>query len=156
VLDRNGNFQMDPGEETAPFGVSTDDALAGDWTGDGITKVGVFRPDFRDPTLGLFSLDFNGNFTFDGPQESFIYGLSTDAFAVGDWGGTGRESLAALRPDPDGSGRTQLSLDSNGNFQFDPGIDQVTEFGTDQDYFVAGRWKPPSALRALGGALDPM
>src|SRR5262249_19677247 len=91
VLGRNGHFQMDPGEETAPFGVSTDDALAGDWTGDGITKVGVFRPDFRDPTLGLFSLDFNGNFTFDGPQESFIYGLSTDAFAVGDWGGTGRE-----------------------------------------------------------------
>ena len=45
ILDTNGNGVFDSSADaTAHFGLPTDRLLLGDWTGDGITKLGVSRP----------------------------------------------------------------------------------------------------------------
>ncbi len=63
-LDLNGNGNWDGCTVDAcrgPFGVSGDLPVAGDWTGTGQVRIGVF-----DPSTGLWDLDLNGNGVFDG------------------------------------------------------------------------------------------
>jgi hypothetical protein len=57
-LDLNGNGQWNSGVDTAipagSFGIGDRYSITGDWNGDGITKIGVFRN-------GAWYLDTNGN-----------------------------------------------------------------------------------------------
>ena len=43
------------------FGMSGDIPVTGDWTGNGVSKIGVFRP-----STGEWFLDLNGNGKWDG------------------------------------------------------------------------------------------
>ena len=66
-----------------PFGTSNDMPVAGDWTGDGIAKIGVFRA-----TTGEWFLDKNGNGKWDGPaidQYLSNFGQEGDLPLVGKW-----------------------------------------------------------------------
>ncbi len=60
LLDSNGSYTWDgtAGSDTltAPFGVSTDLPVTGDWNGDGKDEIGVWRPSTRK-----FLLDSNGS-----------------------------------------------------------------------------------------------
>jgi hypothetical protein len=62
-LDLNGNGEWDGCEEDAcigPFGgEGTDQPMAGDWTGSGVTQIGFHRN-------GVWHLDWNGNGKWDG------------------------------------------------------------------------------------------
>jgi hypothetical protein len=62
-LDMNGNGEWDGCEEDAcigPFGgAETDQPLAGDWTGGGVSQIGFYRN-------GIWHLDWNGNGKWDG------------------------------------------------------------------------------------------
>jgi hypothetical protein len=62
-LDMNGNGEWDGCEEDAclgPFGRGeTDQPLAGDWTGGGVSQIGFYRN-------GTWHLDWNGNGKWDG------------------------------------------------------------------------------------------
>jgi hypothetical protein len=148
-LDSNGNRQFDPGVDAVfNFGLASDLIIVGDWTGDGISKLGVARP---NATGGLvFSLDSNGNLGYDpGVDTVFNFGLATDTVVTGDWDGQCVTNLGASRSNT--TGGLVFSLDSNGNRQFDPEIDAVFNFGLVGDRIVVGDWMG-SGIVSLGVA----
>jgi len=120
--------------------VPTDHVLVGDWTGNGVTKVGVVRPNPDGSGTSVFSLDLAGDRHYDGPQDSFVFGLATDHFIVGDWTHSGVDNFGVYRANPDGSGTAYFTLDTNGNHSYDPGIDSVFTFGLVTDTIIVGNW----------------
>lgn len=88
ILDRNGNGQLDSvnlqgGDAAFPFGgLAGDVPVVGDWSGDMVSKVGVFRAGF------LWVLDKNGNKAFDDAtqdQVSAFGGITGDRPLTGKW-----------------------------------------------------------------------
>jgi hypothetical protein len=90
ILDYNGNGSIDNvnqqgGDKAFAFGgLPGDVPLVGDWNGDGLSKVGVFRNGF------FWVLDANGNYQFDGTStgQDLAYpfgGISGDVPVVGKW-----------------------------------------------------------------------
>jgi RHS repeat-associated protein len=147
-LDSNGNLNFDPGIDAVfNFGLAFDRIVVGDWTGDGASKLGVARPNGAGGLV--FSLDSNGNLNFDpGIDAVFNFGLAFDRVVVGDWTGDGASKLGVARPNP--TGGLVFSLDSNGNLTFDPGTDEVFNFGLATDTIVVGAW--PAALATPAAA----
>ncbi|HON81987.1 MAG TPA: hypothetical protein PLN56_07075 [Methanoregulaceae archaeon] len=92
-------------------------------------KIGIFRD-------GLWVLDYNGNYLWDGPgidRVAFI-GQAGDVPVIGDWNGDGTDKIGIFR---DGL----WVLDYNGNFVWDgPGIDRVAFIGQAGDVPVIGDW----------------
>ena len=82
-LDTNGNHQFDAGDQVFVFGLITDHLIVGDWNGAGKSEVGVYRDGSTAPAgnplfapgTALFSLDTNGDLTFDSGDQVFLYGL---------------------------------------------------------------------------------
>src|SRR5262249_37971101 len=128
ILDANGSHDINQGEMHV-FGLPGDRVLGGDPTGDGKTKVRGFPPHPDGSGAALFSLDLNGNYNYDGPQESFVYGLASDGFVVGDWNGDGRSKLGVYRSSPYFPGVAYFTLDYNGDRAYEPGINKVFHFG---------------------------
>jgi len=83
ILDSYGNGAGDPNNARFPFGYYNDTFVVGDWNGDGRSKVGVVRP--TGSGVAQFSLDANGNGTFDAADQVFSFGLNGDTFLVGKW-----------------------------------------------------------------------
>ena len=85
-LDLNGDGQLNTcGVDgcLGPFGIDGDLPVAGDWTGTGMTQIGVF-----DPSTGLWELDLNGNGQWDGCQVDRClgpFGQQGDLPVVGRW-----------------------------------------------------------------------
>jgi hypothetical protein len=89
-LDDNGNgawdgCQQDGGQDRClynSFGQAGDLPAAGDWNGDGVAKVGVFRN-------GTWYLDYNGNGAWDGCGIDRCYegsfGMKGDLPVAGQW-----------------------------------------------------------------------
>lgn len=70
---------LNPGvDQTAFLGVAEDLPMGGDWNGDGIDSLGLWRPS----TAQFFLSDDNGTL-----RPTFIFGLSTDQPIMGDWDG---------------------------------------------------------------------
>jgi len=44
IVDMNGNHEMDAHDAVFALGGPGDLPVAGDWTGDGVDKPGVYRP----------------------------------------------------------------------------------------------------------------
>jgi len=148
-LDTNGDGAFDAGDTVTKFGLNGDTFVIGDWNGDGKAKIGVVRSGAAG--AAVWSLDTNGDGVFDAGDSVFKFGLNTDTFVVGDWNGDGRTKIGVVRPGANGV--AVFALDTNGDGQFDAN-DSVFSFGLNSDKFLIGRWKPPSSLRAAGGALD--
>jgi hypothetical protein len=83
-LDSNGNRMFDGGDAVFNFGLVGDQIVVGDWNADRTSELGVARP---SSTSGLlrFSLDLNGNRTFDVGDVSFDYGPSAGIAIAGAW-----------------------------------------------------------------------
>jgi len=84
-LDTNNDHTFDAGDQVFVFGLITDNVIIGDWNGNGISKVGVYRDGSTasgtfststPPATALFSLDTNGDLQFDAGDAVFLYGLS--------------------------------------------------------------------------------
>jgi hypothetical protein len=105
--DTNNNHNFDAGDKIFNFGIFTDGIVVGDWNGNGIDKLGVYRDGsngFNAPGVALWSLDTNGNGQFDPSDEIFLFGLSSDQFVAGNWpltelAATTGPGAAALTPD---------------------------------------------------------
>ena len=98
------------------------------------SRVGVVRP--TNAGLAQFSLDTNGDGTFDAGDSVFTFGFFSDQLVVGDWNGTGYHKIGVVRP----FGPAAIfSLDTNGDGKFDAG-DQVFVFGRASDQFLVGDW----------------
>ena len=135
-VDRNGNNQWDAVDASRLmfFGLPGDQAVAGDWTANGVTRAGVFRN-------GLWYLDLNNNGLWDGPAGGdaiFSFGLPGDTAIVGDWNGDGRTKLGVFRCPP--AGVCTWVLDYAGKFAYDPGTAKVLSYGLRGDIPVANNW----------------
>ncbi len=109
------------------FAVPGDQLVIGDWTGNGMMRMGVYRE-------GKWFLDLNGNRRWDGENGGdgvFYFGLPGDIAAPGDWTGDGKTKLGVFR-------KGQWVLD-NGNMAFDRG-DRFLNFGLPGDIPVVGKW----------------
>jgi hypothetical protein len=128
-FDINGNGAWDSGIDSVagPFGLGTDRPVPGDWNGDGIEQISVFRN-------GVWYFDVNGNGIWDsGIDTSTVFGLSSDIPVVGDWTGSGSSQVGVFR-------NGTWYLDVNGNGALDAGIDAVASFGQAGDIPVVGDW----------------
>jgi uncharacterized protein (DUF2141 family) len=136
-LDSNGNGQWDPGVDIAipagSFGLSNDKPITGDWNGDGITNIGVFRN-------GAWYLDANGSRTWNAGDiaiPSGQFGLANDIPITGDSNGDGITNIGVFR-------RGAWYVDDNGNGKWDPGVDivlPVGSFGLSNDKPIVGVWR---------------
>ena len=75
------------------FGAPRDVPIVGDWTGDGKTKIGIYRPSKSE-----FVLDMNGNLQFDLGTDTYgFYGTTGDEPSLGDWTGDGKTKIGIYR-----------------------------------------------------------
>ncbi|MEK6325152.1 MAG: hypothetical protein AABN33_26225, partial [Acidobacteriota bacterium] len=154
-LDHNGNNVWDgtPTDKLyQPFGISGDIAVAGDWTGNGISKIGVFR---IESGLGKWYLDINGNGIWNGDvpggDKIVLFGQEGDKPVVGNWNGIGGTSkIGVFRKEGQ---VTRWYLDLNGNSLWDgdvPGGDKIVLFGVEGDVPVAGDWNGIGGTSKIG------
>jgi hypothetical protein len=133
-LDLNGNGLWDgtPTDGIFPFGIAGDVPIIGDWNGDGVDEIGVYRPG-----AARFYLDLNGNNLWDGtPTDGSIgFGTLGDTPVIGDWNGDGVDDVGVRR-------ENKFWLDANGNDQWDGTTagDAVFLFGASTDIPVIGKW----------------
>jgi Tol biopolymer transport system component len=148
-LERNTNTS---GRANAivDFGQAGDLPIAGDWNGDGISDVGVFRN-------GQFLLRQPAVVTILGGQTFTIvttitvnFGVAGDLPVVGDWNGDGKDTPGVFRP---GSPGTFFLTNSNTNNTAPP-ADIVFNFGATGDRPVAGDWDG-DGLDTIGVASPP-
>ncbi|HSW63587.1 MAG TPA: hypothetical protein VLH56_09805 [Dissulfurispiraceae bacterium] len=94
----------------AVYGKRGDIPVAGDWNGDGISKIGVFRN-------GSWFLDYKGTKQWIGcgapenANKDFCagYGMNGDTPVVGDWNGDGISKIGVFR-----NGYVYLDMNNNG------------------------------------------
>lgn len=106
-----------------PYGDPSDKAVVGDWDGDGIDTVGIFR---------------NGTFYLRNSNEAgsaditLVFGASTDLPVAGDWNGDGIDTIGVYRPE---SGTWFLT-----NSHLTGRIDLNFTYGLTNETPVAGDW----------------
>lgn len=136
ALDLNGDgvWNGTPTDRTMVFGIAGDKPVVGDWTGNGITRIGVFRQ-----SNGMWYLDKNNNglleaCTIDICQGPF--GVSGDRPVVGDWSGNGKTKIGVYR-----SSNNRWVIDYNGDGKVNAvPTDRVWAFGVATDQQVVGDW----------------
>jgi hypothetical protein len=112
---------------TFNFGTLGDFPVAGDWDGDGVETVGLFRPgNGGDNATFLLTNDFNGT-----PELTFALGTLGNLPLAGDWLGVGNDDIGIFLDLLPGM---LLSVDGKVTFS-------VT-FGQVGDFPVAGNWTP--------------
>ncbi len=110
------------------YGVPGDQPVTGDWNGDGIATIGLYR-------AGVWHLDLDGDGRFTDADVAAEFGTDFDSKGVpvvGDWNGDGIDDLGLFV-----AGSWQI--DSNGDRQLDA-VDRVFEMGKEGDLPVAGDW----------------
>ena len=120
----NGDPRSDVIDHVFRFGGDTDQPVAGDFNGDGISTLGIFNN-------GKWRIDVNGDGRFDDDDDSFFdFGQQGDIAVVGDFNGDGLDEVAVVR------GR-DLIVDSNGNGRLDA-TDRVFEIEGQAGQVVVG------------------
>jgi len=140
LLDSNGNGAYDAGVDrfipnfTGSGGFVTGDvAIAGDWTGDGQSKLGIYRA-----ATGTWFLDANNNGVYDTSDLTYSFGgLAGDMPFVGDWNGLGKSCIGIYRSN---GSVWLLDLNCNGAFDNTP-TDAFFPFGgLAGDIPIVGAW----------------
>ncbi|TWT77035.1 Serine-aspartate repeat-containing protein D precursor [Posidoniimonas polymericola] len=123
------------------YGTPGDQPVAGDWNGDGIRAIGVYRD-------GVWILDMDGDGRFTDRDQTFVFGTMGDLPVVGDWDGDGVDDLGVYR-----AGR--WLVDSNSNRELDA-KDTAFELGAPGDTPIAGDWDGDGADEpAVYGPKEP-
>ena len=138
-IDLNGDENLDRCkiDKCASLSVyeSGDVPVAGDWSGRGITQVGLFRP-----STGQWFLNHDRNRVWNGCAKDLCigpFGGSGDLPVSGDWNGTGISKIGVFRPSTG-----EWFLDLNGNGKWDgPSVDlYVSGYGQAGDLPVIANW----------------
>ena len=121
-----GSLRADLIDHVFNFGVTGDYAVAGDWAGNGVDCIGVFRS-------GIWHLDVDGDGLFTRGVDRYAdFGRKGDKPIVGDWNGDGIDELGVYQ---DG----EWILDTNRNYRIDS-EDQRVRNGNVADKPIAGDW----------------
>ena len=123
MASRAGRVRADVVDHVFRFGHKDDIPVTGDWNGDGITTIGVFRK-------GAWHLDVDGNGRHSEMDRQVEFGRPGDTPLVGDFDGDGQVDLAVFRAG-------ELIIDSNGNGKIDSS-DERKELGAAGDVPVVG------------------
>lgn len=125
----HGRLESVPGQPSIPpfvYGQPGDKPLAGDWNGDGVDTIGVYRP--AASAFYLRNLNSAGS-----ADVAFVFGAVGDLPLAGDWNGDGVDTIGVYRP----SNSTFYLRNSNS-----PGNpDIVVPFGASGDLPVVGDWE---------------
>ena len=125
-----GRLRADVIDHVFLYGAAGDIGVAGDWNGDGIDTIGVFRG-------GVWRLDVDGNGRWTEPDDTTVFGKPGDIPLVGDFNGDGVDDLAIVRGG-------KVFIDANGNRKLDVD-DLVVEFDTGRGSAVVGQWAEDGA-----------
>ena len=127
VLKRTaqGRLREDLIDHVFHYGSDGDVPVTGDWNGDGVATIGLFRG-------GLWILDTNGNGRWDPDDQVVDFGQPGDLPVVGDWNGDGIDQVGVYR-------QGQWLFDTDSNYQLDV-HDEVFEHGGPDDLPVVGDW----------------
>jgi protocatechuate 3,4-dioxygenase beta subunit len=87
-----GEIRADAIDHVFRYGEAPDTPVAGDWNGDGIDTVGVFR-------AGQWTVDSNGDGRLTDLDDEIAFGQPGDVPIVGDWNGDGISNLGVIRGD---------------------------------------------------------
>ena len=119
------------------YGQAGDIPVAGDWTGTGIKRAGVFR-------AGTWILDTNGDGILNAGDQVVAFGQAGDIPIVGDWTGSGKVKLGLFRAGA-------FILDLSGHLSgVATGVPDATfSFGQPTDIPVVGDWNG-SGLAKVG------
>jgi hypothetical protein len=105
----------------SPFGGTGYQAITGDWTGTGVSRVGLFQP--VSPNNAYFTLDIEGNGTWtNGVDVSVSSGLHDDVPLPAQWGSTRRSQIGIFRGGV-------WNVDVDGNYIWNASVDLATSFG---------------------------
>lgn len=107
------------------YGVGSQIPVTGDWSGDGIKNIGVFRD-------GQWRLDIDGDGRWSENDRVFQFGQPGDLPVVGDFAGDGVSRIGVFR-------NGIWIVDMNGNHELDA-HDAVFSLGGPGDLPVAGDW----------------
>ncbi len=135
-----GDLRVDVIDHVFRFGIAKDLPVSGDWNGDGIDAIGVFRN-------GTWYLDTDGDGRFTERDAVERYGTEGDVPVVGDFNRDGIDELGVYR-------NGTWYLDANGNREMDA-HDKVFQMGDPSDRPVTGDWDgdgqdDPSLYRHAG------
>jgi serine-aspartate repeat-containing protein C/D/E len=122
-LTSQGKERADLIDHVFQFGNGQDVPIAGDWNGDGIRSIGVFRE-------GKWHFDMDGDGQWSAGDKTAEFGEKGDLPVVGDFNGDGVEEIAVFR-------NGKWIIDTNGNREIDA-ADRVIEFGQTGDKPIAG------------------
>ncbi len=125
-----GKLRKDLIDHVFQYGSEGDVPVAGDWNGDGIFNIGVFRE-------GTWYLDTDGDGRFSASDEVVQFGRPGDIPVVGDWTGDGTSKLGVYR-------QGQWYLDTNGNRVLDA-QDATFRLGEAGDTPVVADWNGDGA-----------
>ena len=100
-----GKLRADLIDHVFQFGVTGDKPVVGDWNGDGVKTIGIFRD-------GRWFLDMDGDGRWSPGDVYAEFGEAGDLAVVGDWTGDGTTKLGVYR-------HGRFILDTNGNRQID-------------------------------------
>jgi hypothetical protein len=114
------------------FGSAGDIPVVGDWNGDGVYNVGIFR-------RGRWVLDSNGDGRYSEGDKSFDLGAEQDVPVVGDFNGDGISNVGVYR-------RGAWLLDTNGDYSITQ-VDSRFEFGTPTDLPLIADFQGEGHLR---------
>ena len=122
-LSKHGKERGDLIDHVFQFGVPTDIPIAGDWNGDGIRSIGVFRD-------GKWHFDMDGDGKWSKRDKLARFGEKGDLPVAGDFNGDGIEEIGVFRGG-------KWIVDMNGNREIDA-ADRVFELGGAGDLPVVG------------------
>jgi hypothetical protein len=120
---RNGRIRADLIDHVFHFGTAGDRAVAGDFNGDGVATIGIFRH-------GIWFLDVDGDGHWSRGDAYVELGGYGDLPVVGDFNGDGIDDLGVYRAGI-------WLLDTDGNRRLDA-HDKVFELGGPDDLPVVG------------------
>jgi protocatechuate 3,4-dioxygenase beta subunit len=120
-----GRNRADVIDHVFHYGVPGDTPVTGDWNGDGVRQIAVFRD-------GRWNLDMDGDGRFTDTDALVYYGSAGDKPVVGDFDGNGFEEIGIFRAG-------QWTIDINRNGELDA-QDKVFELGAAGDIPVVGDW----------------
>lgn len=87
-----GSIRSDAIDHVFRYGEQPDTPLAGDWNGDGIDSVAIFR-------AGQWTLNASGDGRLTAQDEIVSFGQAGDIPIAGDWNGDGITNLGVVRGD---------------------------------------------------------
>ncbi len=118
-----GQGRADVVDHVFQFGLKKDQAITGDFNGDGISTIGVFRN-------GRWQLDVDGDGQFTERDKTHEFGAPGDMAVVGDFNGDGTDEIAVVR-------QGRVIVDSNNNGKMDV-TDKVFELEATDGQIIIG------------------